>query len=421
VNISLNKINKNTLNSNPLKRTGVFCCLKQLNKDTISFKGAENLISQLPQKCAQEFFSGINKQYPEKCRFLLENEDIREYFSDKHGIFNDIYPDIYIEEQEIIKKTIDKLSIDEIKQVFSSIPDRIDKYNYGETLINALILYSNSKEAFEYIVNKPPVSAEDNPQDDLCSYILRKATISALDTVNLNTVKEIEKALDNDSQYDFSGYIKDSDAFQKDEKQINAVHNILEKSEISEDITVYRGDKSSWMLDNIPIDKTMEKLIRLTVFLNPKTRKDLVYPNSRCYSNIPKQSIYEYLKTKEKLTLADAMVCAKYLPEAAVNKILNMINNAEIIDDNFKSYTLDKKFANDWAQKKNCFNSSLEKNMLSILSKTVIKKGNQACYIPNEQYEFILNNNKKNITFSNAQYDRKTNTFFLNSEISPAD
>ena len=114
------------------------------------------------------------------------------------------------------------------------------------------------------------------------------------------------------------------------------------------------------------------------------------------------------------------MLCAEYLPDAAVNKILNMINNAEVIDSNFKSCTLDKKFALDWARHKNSFDRNKEKNMLSILSKTIIKKGNQAVYIPdNNQYEFIVNNNKKSVKFSNAQYDRKTNTFFLNSEIAP--
>lgn len=118
---------------------------------------------------------------------------------------------------------------------------------------------------------------------------------------------------------------------------------------------------------------------------------------------------------KKDLTLADAMLVCKYADNNFIKKVLNAINSAQIQDDRFKSYTLSEKFAKHWAKDKDFCD---DENMLSMVTRANIKKGNQVGYSSKSgQFEFILNNNNKKITFANAQYDKANNAFVFDSEI----
>ena len=56
--------------------------------------------------------------------------------------------------------------------------------------------------------------------------------------------------------------------------------------------------------------------------------------------------------------------------------------------------------------------------MVSMLSKATICKGNEVGYATrSSQYEFILNNNPKQLTFSNASYDKETNMFYFETQV----
>ncbi len=398
--------------------------------DTFSIENTkmpDNMAASLKHKTAVDFFNRIYQNSPQKCSILLNNDDILKEVN-KGPYFQDRFrSDVCAGQRDAIEKSIKKLDDEEIQYVISSLSERFKDNIKGRMLLGGLVLYSNDKQAFEYIKNKPFQQDKHNYTSgyskDICKYVTIGIKPEALDNLDYNIIKEIEKGLNED--YDYSNYTEYSDGYKYDVQKRNKLNQYLSGQISKNDVTVYRGEKSAWMFESIPIDKEFENKIRFLVFVNLSSRKDLLFPNDNKYSSIPKQNIYDYINSKKDLTLADAMLVTKYGNDRFAQKIIDKINNAEIYDDNFKSFTLSKEFAENWANRKpieNDINGKKSEQMLSMVSTTTIKAGNQMGYSAHSgQYEFILNNNNKKMTFSNAKYDKETNTFYFDSEIEVLD
>lgn len=413
--ISLNNI-QNTLSTNNRQRTVILN--KDLNGDTVSFSANQYLhskISELKNQTARDFFSELYKKSPEKCDILLNNEEIRECCNSDYQFFSDESQLLYSDAIDVIKSSIDKLNEKELEYVISSLSERLSAN--GRSLFSGMVLFSSDKDAYEYIINSTkhvdPYVYSSGYSKDLCKYIcgLSPDIVSGL---SYSTIREIEKG--NIQDFNYSEYTSDSDTFLSKPDEVEKMSNFLRENKCEDDFIVYRGEKSTWMFDSIPLDdKSMEREIRLMVFLNPKSRKIKVFPNNHKYANYNMQSMYDYFKEKESLTLADAMLVAQFGSSKYINKVLDKINNAKIQDCNFKSYTLDKNFAKNWAQNKDGRNRA---DMVSILTTATICKGNEVGYATrSSQYEFILNNNPKQLTYSNAYYDRDNNMFYIDSQV----
>lgn len=415
MNINLNSINNTTGIWNWQKAVMPRTSFIQ---DTVSFsanKYPNSKISELKNQTARDFFSELYKKSPEKCDILLNNEEIRDCCNSNCQLFFDDYQSLHSDAIDVIRSSIDKLDEKEIEYVILSLRERLSAN--GENLFNGMVLYSNDKDAYEYIINSPkhidPYVYSSGYSRDLCKYIcgLSPDIVSGL---SYSTIKEIEKG--NIQDFNYSAYTSDSDAFLSKPDEVEKMSNFLKENKCENDFTVYRGEKSTWMFDSVPLDdKSLEREIRLMVMLNPKSRKIQVFPNNHKYANFSTQSMYDYFKGKESLTLADAMLVAQFGSSRYINKILNRINSAKIEDSSFKSYTLDKNFAEYWAKSKA---GECREDMVSMLSKATICKGNEVGYATrSSQYEFILNNNPKQLTFSNASYDKETNMFYFETQV----
>ena len=110
------------------------------------------------------------------------------------------------------------------------------------------------------------------------------------------------------------------------------------------------------------------------------------------------------------MTLADAMQVAKYGDETFLKEVIDRIQKSKVIDKRFKSYTFDKGMASSWRYKHSGDNTTIVQN-------ATVKKGTQGGYCSdnNGQYEVILNNTPKELTFPSIQYDKDTDTFVLDT------
>lgn len=390
----------------------------QLRQDTVSF-GNGSVISSLAQKNFREFCEDLYRQVPEKCQILLNNKSVRSYLDGNTGCFSDEYAIIKRENMEAFKNAVEKTSSDDMRKIMSSVeavrPHEAD-YTKGQLIAKALILHGNDKAAYDYIIKSPAVyqeyvcSSGYSPDLFLC---IGNYPERVVDNMSLGTVKEIEKGIKHN--YYYGEYTGNSDYFSRNEKKRKELSEFLSSQKLDDDITAYRGERSTWMFESVPVDKSLAKQVRLLAFLNPDSRKTKIFPNAHMYSSEQTQSIYDYLKSKDELSLADAMLVAKYGNGRFIKRLTEEINNAGIQDASFKSFTLDKNFASNWANNYGHITSP------TIVSKTVMKKGTQAGYDAHSggrQFEFVMNDNLKNMTFSNARYDKATNTFYMDSNVS---
>ena len=417
MNISLNNISNikpyNSISAQKLSKYNLSC-------DSVSFSSnvrTSNKFPQLTNESAISLFEKIEQKSPEKCKILLENKEIVEYCNRDYGIFSSNYGISHEKEIGIIENSIDRLSPEDMEYVFSSLQNRYSDFSSGEYFINGMIILANDLDCYEYMINSPIIKENvvysSGYSKDLCIYLCR-LNPEVANEIRLSSAVEIHKELLRNNNY--AEYTSNSDKFKKGSEYAEELSSSLAQNVSEADFKVYRGERSSWTFDSIPLDEKTAKEVRFLAFASLKSRKDLVYPNNKRYSAVAKQSIYDYIKDKKELTLADAMLVCRYGNKKFQDKILEKMNNAVVTDDNFKSFTLSKDFAEDWAKSKTL---SKDKTMLSMVSTTTIKAGNQVGYSARSgQYEFILNDNDKQMTFSNAQYDKETNTFYFDSEIS---
>ena len=187
----------------------------------------------------------------------------------------------------------------------------------------------------------------------------------------------------------------------------------LSKCKLSTDVKLYRGEKTVGIFDSVGIDKDFEKQLRQLLEANKNKAKNMkVSKYTGMYVSEPNTSLYDFLSSKETLTLADAMQLAKFGDDKLVNEIIKRIKTSKIIDDRFKSLSFDKGMAGGWMSHNAGDNTT-------IIQNATVKKGTQGGFHngANAQYEVILNNTPKEINFSDVVYHKDGDFFELNSVI----
>lgn len=382
-----------------------------------SFTASERY-SNIKNETAKNFFREIDAQSKEKSNLILSQPYAYDLVNSNCGYLSDNYPELHQDELNAMKMAILNTDIEDLKQIAKDLTERLEDSYLAGDFINAVILFNKDKDAFEYILNTPKKKSDIEHLScdmiDVCKYVLTQNP-AVLSEFSLNTVREVAKGIEN--KYEFSAYTLDSDKIKQYPEEVAELSNALSKEIVEGDFKAYRAERSSWIFESVPLDKNFQKEIRIMAFLNPKSRKDMVFPNAQKFAPNSNQykTIYEHIKSKKELTLADAMLLARYGNKRYIDKILKLIDSTSINDNNFKSYTLDKKFAESWKRPSGLIE---DRNMVGIITTANIKKGNQGAYTAKSgQMEFILNNNSKKISFNNAHYDKETNTFYIDSTV----
>ena len=267
-------------------------------------------------------------------------------------------------------------------------------------------LYFKDEKAFELVMNSP------NLRD---KYIGSLAALDSIDLLDFNSLVEIEKAYKagTGSNSFLRDYVRDSDYFEKQEQ----LSEYISQFKIDGDITVYRADKGTGSFANVVLENdTLERKIRNIVKLNYfKTKQDMIITPSGKFSTYGEKavSLYDYINSKDNLTLADAMLVAKYGDKNYIKQITDLIERSVVIDNRFKSTSLSETFVDCWCKDSN------NKNSAKIKTKMHVLEGTECVYDSDNNYqaEFILNNTDKRITYQKASYDRKSNTFVLEATV----
>ena len=137
------------------------------------------------------------------------------------------------------------------------------------------------------------------------------------------------------------------------------------------------------------------------------------------------KNIYDYIKSKDELSLADAMLMMKYVDKTTQKEILELIKKAQIKPDGrFKSTTFSRDFARSWIG--TCSNYAA-KDQPKILAKLNLEEGCEGYFVQgsncgaitggNGQCEFILNNKATHMTVKDVTFDPEKNIFNIEYDV----
>ncbi len=337
----------------------------------------------------------LKTQNPDKYQYLLGSQYLMDYLNEIVDFRNDGTKSL------IFTKKIEKFP--EIESMCAHISDDLN-YDYCSHML--LDLYYQDEDAYNYAINSPVLMSK---------FFYDHKTKDCIGLLNTNALIEIEKGyLANTAKNtQVSSFVQSSDYF----KEHDALSSYISQFKTDGEITVYRAERSTGSFESVPIDNALlDKKIRTIVKLNYfKTKKDMIVPSSGKYSNFgAKQiSLLDYINSKEKLTLSDAMIVAKYADKRYVDEVLRLIETVELTDNRFKSTSFSESFVDSWKV------DSSNKNVAKIKSKLTIQEGTEGVYVSsnNGQFEFILNNKEKRIAYNKAQYDKHTNTFIIEGNV----
>lgn len=306
-------------------------------------------------------------------------------------------------------QTAKKMTMEDIRKVFSDVDLLMQKKQdftpCFEHYMNMLIMKRHNPKTYEYIMSENPYivkvwgsTFERIPSTTMLKNITPEQ-IQAMSQEALPHMKHIGQ------------YVECSDDFLRDSTAVRELSESLSKHKLSKDVIVYRGDKTVGMFDTVEIDKGLEKRIRELLQKNKiQAQNTKITKYTGRYNCGPTTNLYDFLSSKESLTLADAMQVVKYGDDAFLKEVINRIQQSKIIDTRFKSYSFDEGMASGWRAVHAGDNTT-------IVQKTTIKKGTQGGFHQgdNNQYEIIVNNTPKEMTFPKVTYKKETDTFELNT------
>ncbi len=417
---------------------------KPLATDTVQFakkeieqinKHAEELLKELKEECnvaytekyspdvVKNVAKGIIKTGDEhtysiyKCLETLykENPEIFVLLGKEKG---DVL-DLYLTVSNYGKSTIEMIKntpIQEMRKVIAETEDFYKKtINSNNTsfpdYINMLIIKKKNPATYEYlkrtfdenIIFKVKSWGEDF-RTVPSNHMLETITPEQIKVMTYDVLPNIKN---------IGEYVASSDAFVLNDKAVRELSEDLLKSKLSVDVKLYRGEKTVGMFDSVPLDKDFETQIRTLLKLNrEKAKSTKITKYTGRYGSDPCTNLYDFLSSKETLTLADAMQVAKYGDKNFVNEIVKRIKTSKIIDERFKSLSFDKGMAAGWKHTQYCDNTT-------ILQNAIVKQGTNGGYHNgwNKQYEVIINNTPKEITFPEVVYHKDGDYFELDSVI----
>lgn len=312
---------------------------------------------------------------------------------------------------EIAKDT----PIAQIKQLFKEIDIFAQKNEFEPTFfhyMNALIMKKYNPKTYEYIIssnNQRAIAEFEN----WGTYFDKMPSASFFKSI---TPKQLH-AMTVDclpSSATISDYVACSDKYlDKTSSAVRELSEDLSKCKLSTDVKLYRGEKTVGMFDSVGIDKDFEKQLRQLLEANKDKAKNMKLSQYTGRYNIGTcTNLYDFLSSKETLTLADGMQLAKFGDEKFVNELINRIKSSRIIDDRFKSLSFDKGMAGGWKSHNAGDNTT-------IIQNATVKQGTQGGFHngSNAQYEVILNNTPKEVKFSDVIYHKDGDYFELDSII----
>ena len=330
--------------------------------------------------------------------------------------------------------------INEIENLYKSLPPKNDNDQISQrpnpwVILRLIMLKQSNIDAYKYIL--------ENPNKSAIAILLKRFSrlqITAFSTLNLPQIYQIQgigrtngefytnKYSNNDhftnctdpyfrAEYEFVGgvYGTGSANFYNKPDLVSQLHEYYSKQEITEDFTAYRAERDTGIFDNVILDKSMQKKLKFMALKNVlKARKIKINEYSRSYIKCPNTNLFSYIMNKKDLTLADAMQMMKFGNNKFKDKIIEQIQSTKICDNRFKSLTFDKEFASYW-------NNRNSGGQTKIIENMHVNKGLHGAYSSqnNDQAEFILDNEDKEITFSNVKYDSQKDVFYIDSEITP--
>ncbi len=399
------------------------------------------LVSKIPHNyninfCVKPSFNGLlnkpasNDNIEIKSKNSVETQNIdpiiKSYINNSYYLSmyqkeseEDVYKNVYTKERF---NALDNLDIDELKSIESLCQEIEEINNESEnkyrlpTAVKCMVdLHSFSSESYDYIKQNPYL---------LEKYIKNKLINSYFCLPNMTpvTLREIEKGLTNSLIQD---YISDSDNFIKYPEKVQKLNEFLAQNKTEGIMIVQRAERETGMFNDIPIkDKALCIKIKLTnVARQFQTRKATFSGFEKSYISANFEgdlTIYEYIKNKENLSLADAMLMMPYLDKKLQSQILELIKGAKVSDNRFKSTTLSTKFPYMW------LSSICNPNpQAKIINTITLPKGVEGRYIEkldscssgNGQCEFLINNINKEITVTDVYYDSERNIFHIKSDL----
>ena len=305
-------------------------------------------------------------------------------------------------------QTAKEMTIEDIRKVFSEVDLLGQKHDFTpdfEHYMNMLIMKRHNPKTYEYIMSENPYIVEvwgSSFERIPSTTMLKNITPEQIQTMSQEALPPMKH---------IGQYVECSDDFLRDSTAVRELSESLSKHKLSKDVIVYRGDKTVGMFDTVEIDKGLEKRIRELLQKNKiQAQNTKITKYTGRYNCEPTTNLYDFLSSKESLTLADAMQVVKYGDDAFLKEVINRIQKSKIIDTRFKSYSFDKGMASGWRTIHSGDNTT-------IITKATIKKGTQGGFHQgaNNQYEIIVNNTPKEMTFPKVTYKKETDTFELNT------
>lgn len=364
------------------------------------------------------------QEFIKQSKYLRKYEEIINIWRKRHLGYDDIciknalenldtkqLSDVEKVIKEIIEKTkvFNKKSISLAPDIFKTVTEEINR------LKNLVDLYVNDKAAYEYVMKSDILFGRffyNHTTTSLC-------TASCLDNLTVGTLKSIESILKK-SDKTVEYYVEDSTKIYSNEKATKLLSKLISSKRTSHVLTALRSERNVGMFNDIVVDKELTRCIKfINKIMKMKTSNVKTYQYSTNFwdDSVKKQSLYEYIENAEELTLADAMEIAKFSDEKTLNMIFDAIKDVKVVDSRFKSLTLSKDFAESWVGARYDNTSSAK-----IIQKMKVMPNTEAIYIddldyPNGQFEIILNNKNKQISFQKVTFDKKKNIFYLESQI----
>lgn len=439
------KLSKSILCSKPQKITNFKGIKYQptLAKDTVeitsnTFKeiraNADEIFQKVRTTCYAEY---IEKNFPDVVENVtkgnIKTQNDLDYLNYKR--LESIYknnPELFVllgkekgsilDLREMIKSYKDTICqiaqetpIEQVKQTFAEMDKLGTKYCFEPEFlhyINMLIMKKYNPKSYQFINNTDNIGI-------LTNFIRWGEDFQSMPSVTMlkNITPEQMKVMCTDGLPIMKGlaeYIDNSDTFVKNKNAVQELSKGLSKCKLSTDVLLYRGDKSVGMFDSVNIDNKLQNQIKQLLDANKdKAQQMRITPYDGLYFYGPSTNLYDFLMSKESLTLADAMQVAKFGDEKFVNEIINRIQDSKVIDKRFKSFSFDKGMAFSWRGIHSGDNTTIVHN-------ATIKKGTEGGYnntTANAQYEVILNNTPKEMSFNRATYNKENDTFELDTII----
>ena len=303
----------------------------------------------------------------------------------------------------------------QIKQLFKEIDAFAQKNEFEPTFfhyMNALIMKKYNPKTYDYIINS------NNPRaiakfENWGIYFDKMPSSSFFSNITPEQLQTMTTDCLPPSAT-ISDYVACSDKYlDKTSSAVRELSEDLSKCKLSTDVKLYRGEKTVGMFDSVAIDKDFAKQLRQLLEANKDKAKNMkVSKYTGMYSTGTSTSLYDFLSSKETLSLADAMQLAKFGDETLVNELIKRIKTSKIIDERFKSLSFDKGMAGGWMSHNSGDNTT-------IIQNATVKQGTQGGFHngSNAQYEVILNNTPKEITFPEVVYHKDGDYFELGSII----